>query len=86
MEKTISKFYNYLANDSLYRNSFYLMLSTGVMAVFGFFFWMINARLYSTEQVGIVATFISIITLITSYSILGLGNGPIRYLLTSEKK
>jgi hypothetical protein len=31
-EKTISKFYNYLANDSLYRNSIYLMLNTGVVA------------------------------------------------------
>ncbi len=53
MKKTIFKFYHYLANDSLYRNSIYLMLSTGVMAVFGFFFWVINARLYSAEQVGI---------------------------------
>ena len=86
MKKTISKFYNYLANDSLYRNSIYLMLSTGVMAVFGFFFWMINARLYSAEQVGIGTTLISIMTLISSFSILGLGNGLIRYLPTSERK
>jgi len=48
------------------------MLSTGVMAVFGFFFWIINARLYSSEQVGIVATLISIMTLITNFSILAL--------------
>jgi O-antigen/teichoic acid export membrane protein len=50
------------------------MLSTGVMAVFGFFFWMINARLYSAEQVGIGTTLISIMTLISSFSLLGLGN------------
>jgi len=86
VKKTISKFYNYLANDSLYRNSIYLMLSTGVMAVFGFFFWVINARLYSAEQVGIGTTLISIMTLISSFSILGLGNGLIRYLPTSERK
>jgi len=86
MKKTISKFYNYLVNDSLFRNSIYLMLSAGVMAVFGFFFWIINARLYSAEQVGIAATLISVMTLISSFSILGLGNGLIRYLPTSERK
>ena len=86
MKKTISKFYNYLANDSLFRNSIYLMLSTGVMAVFGFFFWMINARLYSAEQVGIGTTLISIMTLISSFSLLGLGNSLIKYLPTSDKK
>jgi len=86
MKKIISKFYNHLANDSLYRNSIYLMLSTGVMAVFGFFFWIINARLYSAEQVGIGTTLISVMTLITSFSILGLGTGLIRYLPTSERK
>jgi O-antigen/teichoic acid export membrane protein len=86
MKNTISKFYNYLANDSLYRNSIYLMLSTGVMAVFGFFFWMINARLYSAEQVGIGTTLISIMTLISSFSLLGLGNSLIKYLPTSDKK
>ncbi len=56
------------------------------MAVFGFFFWMINARLYSAEQVGIGTTLISIITLISSFSLLSIGNGLIRYLPTSERK
>lgn len=86
MKKRISKFYNYLTNDSLYSNSIYLMLSTGVMAVFGFFFWIINARLYSAEKVGIGTTLISIMTLISSFSILGLNSGLIRYLPASERK
>jgi len=86
MKKTISKFYNYLANDSLYKNSIYLMLSTGVMAVFGFFFWTINTRLYSAEQIGIGTTLISVMALISSFSLLGLGNSLIKYLPTSDKK
>ncbi|MHB8277214.1 MAG: oligosaccharide flippase family protein [Candidatus Humimicrobiaceae bacterium] len=86
MKKTIFKFYNLLAKDSLYRNAIYLMLSIGVMAVLGFFFWIINARLYSAEQVGIGTTLISVMTLISSFSILGLDNGIIRYLPTSERK
>ena len=86
MKKTISKFYNYLSNDSLYKISIYLMLSTGVMAIFGFFFWIINEHLCSAEQVGSGTTLLSIMTLISSFSILGLGNRIIRYLPTSERK
>lgn len=84
--KMISKFYNHLANDSLYRNSIYLMLSTAVMAFLGFFFWIINARFYSTEQVGIATTLISVVTLISSISLLGFGTGLIRYLPASKQK
>ena len=86
MKKTISKFYILLANDSLYRNSIYLMLSTGVMTFLGFFFWIINTHLYSAEQVGIGTTLISVMTLISGFSILGLGNGLIKYLPTSDRK
>lgn len=86
MKKPISKFYNLFANDSLYRNSIYLMLSTGVMAFFGFFFWIINTRLFTPEQVGIGTTLISVVALISSFSLLGLGNGIIRYLPTSDRK
>lgn len=84
--KLITKFYNHINNDSLYRNSIFLMMSTGVMAFFGFFFWMINARLFKPEQVGIATALISIMTLISSFSLLGLNNGLIRYLPTSIRK
>lgn len=84
--KTISKFYNHLTNDSLYRNSIFLMLSTAVMAFLGFFFWIINARLFTPEQVGIGTTLISVMTLISTFSLLGLGNSLIKYLPTSERK
>jgi len=56
------------------------------MAFFGFFFWIINARLYSAEQIGIATTLISIVTLISSFSLLGLNSGIVRYLPTSEQK
>ena len=86
MKNTISKFFNLFAKDSLYRNAIYLMLNTGVMAFLGFFFWVINTRLYSTEQVGIATTLISVMTLISSFCILGLDSGLIRYMPTSERK
>ena len=37
--------------DPLYKNSFFIMLSSIINAGFGFFFWMIAARLYSAEDV-----------------------------------
>jgi len=56
------------------------------MAFFGFFFWIINAKLYSSQQVGIATTLLSVVGLISSFSLLGLGAGLIRYLPTSENK
>lgn len=82
----ITKIYRHFTNDSLYRNSIYLMLSTGVMAFFGFFFWIINARLFTPEQVGLGTTLISVLSLISSISLLGLNIGIIKYLPTSNRK
>ena len=62
------------------------MLSMAVMAFFGFFFWVKNARLFKPEQVGIATTLISVVTLISSFSLLGLNSGIVRYLPTSERK
>lgn len=82
----IKTVYTHFLSDSLYRNSIYLMLSTAIMAFFGFFFWMINARLYTPEQVGIATTLISVIGLIAGFSNLGLNVGLIRFLPTSRNK
>jgi len=84
--KFISKIYNHFANDSLYKNSIFLMLSTAVMAFFGFFFWIINAQLFTTEQVGLGTTLISVLSLISGISLLGLNVGIIKYLPTSKRK
>lgn len=82
----IHKFINHLNADSLYRNSIYLMLSTAIMAFFGFFFWIINARLYNPEQIGIATTLISVIGLIGGFSNLGLNVGLIRFLPKKKNK
>lgn len=74
------------AHDSLYRNSFFLMASTGTMSVFGFLFWAICARLYSAEQVGLAASLISITALLTNLSFLGFNSTLIRYIPRSHQK
>lgn len=86
MFKVIKNKYNAFMSDSLYRNSIYLMLSTGIMAALGFVFWAIVSRLYSAEEVGLATTIISVMGIITSFSLLGLNAGLIRFLPTSERK
>ena len=78
--------YRHFASDSLYRNSIYLMLSTAVMALFGFVFWLLCARLFSPEQVGVATTLISVMTLLSNISILGFNVSLIRYLPRSTRK
>ena len=75
-----------IMNDSLYRNSIYLMVSTGIMAVLGFVFWMIASRMYSTVDIGLATTIISAMGLIVGLSVLGLNIGLIRYLPKSKDK
>src|SRR5215469_9698081 len=84
--ETFVKVYRHFMTDSLYRNSIYLMLSTSIQAFFGFFFWIIAARLYSPDQVGIATTLISVMSLISGFSILGLNVGLVRFLPKSKEK
>lgn len=73
-----------LHRDSLFRNSFYLMLATAVMAGFGFFFWLISARLYTTEDIGLATTLISVMSLISTLSLIGFNATFVRFLPKSE--
>jgi O-antigen/teichoic acid export membrane protein len=73
-------------NDSLFRNSFYLMLSTGVQAFFGFLFWLLSAKLYTPQEIGIGSTLISASTFICYISLLGFNNTLIKFLPLSHKR
>lgn len=82
----IKQFLTRLWADSLYRNSFWLMAGSFSMAGIGFFYWLIAARLYSPEQIGLATTFLSAASLISSLAMLGFGTTLIRYLPTSDVK
>lgn len=56
------------------------------MGGFGFIFWIIAARLFTTQQVGLGSALISSISLITGLSLLGLNTGLIKYLPASTQK
>ncbi len=80
---------NHLRNiyrESLYRNSVFLMFSTGTMAAFGFVFWLIAAHLYQPSQVGIASTLVSSMNFITYLCLLGFNSTFIRFLPHSKKR
>lgn len=80
------KLYNHYTHDPLYRSSIYVMASTFVLAVLGFLFWMIIARTFKPEYVGIATTLISVQTLISLFGNLGFNSGLIRYLPLSKQR
>jgi O-antigen/teichoic acid export membrane protein len=64
----------------LFRTAYFLIISSGIMSVLGFPFWIIAARRYSTETIGISSTIISAMMLVSTISQLGLGQIITRYL------
>lgn len=85
IQKSTKLFFRF-HNDRLLSNSIYLMLSTFIMAGFGFFFWAICARFFSAEQIGIATTLISAAGLLSALSMFGLNASIMRFLPTSSNK
>jgi len=62
-----------LTNDSLLRNSLYIMSSTLVTAMIGYLFWIVAAHLYSTHDVGLASALIAVMMLASMLANLGIG-------------
>lgn len=58
--------------DSILKNSIYLIITNFSSLIIGFFFWMIVARYYMPEEVGIFSAILSSILLISTISTIGL--------------
>lgn len=82
--KIVDKFWNYY-KDPLYRNSFYIMLTSMSSSAFGFLFWLIAAQNYSAEAVGVAIAIISSINLIVLLSRFGLDQSLIRFFPDRDK-
>ena len=82
--KTRAKMQYYL-HDHLLRNSFFIMLTSITSAGFGFIFWMLSAKLYPAEDVGIATALISSMTLIVLLSRFGLDFSIIRFFPGNDK-
>lgn len=75
-----------IAQNSLFKNSIQLILSTGVLSVFGFLFWVISTKLLSPDEIGIATTMISAMSIISVFSLLGFDSSIVRFLANSPKK
>ncbi len=73
-------------NDPLFANAYFLMANTILNASAGFFFWIIAARFYSAEDVGLGSAMFSAAGFIGMLSIFGLDIARIRYLPEEKDK
>jgi O-antigen/teichoic acid export membrane protein len=69
-----------LFGTRLYANAFYLWANSAVTSASGLIFWIVVARLYNAEDVGLAAAAVSALMLLGVMSSLGLGLGLIRFL------
>ncbi len=76
----LSDYYNFLSNNSLYKNTGYLLGINLIGAILGFVFWVVSARFFSQEDIGIASALISISSFLAIISGLGVGPGIIRHL------
>ena len=72
--------------DPLFKNSYYLYATALSTAGFGFFFWILAARLYTVEEVGLGSAILSAAWLISIISSLGFDVGLIKYLPGEKDK
>ena len=72
-------------NDPLYKNSFYIMLTSITSAEFGFVFWILAAKLYEPADVGIATALISSMALLVLVSRFGLDFSIIRFFPENDK-
>ena len=69
-----------LFRTSLYSNAIYLMAASALSALLGFAFWIVVARFYSPEDVGLASAVIAAVGFVVLFSHLGLGMGLVRFL------
>ena len=75
-----------LLKAPLYKNSVFLIASSTSAAGSGFFFWVIAARFYSAEEVGLASAIISAMGLVSLLSLLGFDISLVRFLPEREDK
>jgi O-antigen/teichoic acid export membrane protein len=62
------------------------MLATAIMSGLGFVFWLLVARLFSTEEVGLAATLLSVMSMTSALSLAGFDTTIIRFLAHDERR
>lgn len=76
LSNTLKKIYN----DSLLKNSAYLITTNFFNLILGFFFWVIATRYYTPEDIGIISAILSSMSLISVIGLVGLPMSLMFYL------
>lgn len=71
---------NRSGSDSLFKNAYFLMLSTGVSAVLGLGFWLVAARYYSEDAVGQGSAAIAAMRLLASITATTMIGAVVRFV------
>src|SRR3954468_12668177 len=75
-----------LRHDSLLRNSFFLLATTGLNSGSGFAFWLIVAHLFAPEEVGRATTLLSAVALLSYFALMGLNSTLVRRLPSTANR
>ena len=70
----------YHLSNPLYRNSLYLISNSTILALTGFVFWTVAARLYPVDSVGLASAAISAMGVLALVATLGLDFALLRFL------
>ena len=72
--------------EPLYRNGYSLILSSGLTSALGMAFWVLAARLFSAEAVGVSSALISVSALLATIAQLNLANVLHRFLPVAGRR
>lgn len=72
--------------NTLVMNALYLMISTFILGVSGFVFWVFVAKAYDTEAVGLATTLLSVSGLLSLLGLAGFETTFVRFLPSSHRK
>lgn len=81
-KNSIARFSNH-TRLPLYRNAYAWMVSTGISSGLGVIYWIIAARFYSSDIVGLSAASISAMIFLSGVSQLNLGSALVRFIPTA---
>ena len=68
------------SEGSLLRNSIYIMATGVATSAFGYIYWIVAAHIYSAYDVGLASALISVMTLTSALSNLGIGSALVQML------
>ena len=86
MRATVLDYLKTSLRTPLVRNSAYLLLTAGIAYGLGFVFWLLVARLYSPDVLGLTATLLGTILFLATVAQLGFQIGLIRFLPQEEDR